>query len=193
MNVIINLLQQNKIIGALVLIIILDIIIGTFRAIKTKQFNQTDGINGAIRKATEIVVIIIFTLIDSLFDFDLTKYTAMNVLSVLGITKLGLAEFFSVMFIAYELTSILKNLTLCGVWIPDKFKNIIYKWIENITGEKLFTEEENTNNVEILKTVKTSIEEIDSNLVNLKKVVKNLNTSVTKDLESKSTNTKTKL
>lgn len=132
-----SLLQQNKIISVLVLIIILDILVGTFKSIKQKKFNAQDGIDGATRKAVELITIVIFIFIDGLFDFNLIKFTGLDILSVIGINKLGLAEFFSIMFTAYELTSVLKNLALCGVWLPSKVKNSIYEWVENITGEKL--------------------------------------------------------
>ena len=48
-------------------------------------------------------------------------------LSVLGVDKIGLCEFFCILFILYEAVSILKNMLLCGLPVPTKLKN----WIEN--------------------------------------------------------------
>ena len=39
------------------------------------------------------------------------------------------------MFILYEITSILKNMVLCGLPIPQKIKIAIEKLLDNLTSE----------------------------------------------------------
>ncbi|WP_410745052.1 phage holin family protein, partial [Clostridium neonatale] len=56
-------------------------------------------------------------------------------LSFLGVDKIGLCEFFSILFILYEAVSILKNLLLCGAPIPTKLKTFIEKLLNIMTDE----------------------------------------------------------
>ena len=56
-------------------------------------------------------------------------------IQVLGISKLGVCEFFSLLFILYELVSILKNMTLCGLPVPTKIKIWIQKFLDDMTEE----------------------------------------------------------
>lgn len=54
---------------------------------------------------------------------------------ILGIDKMGICEFFSLLFILYELVSILKNMTLCGLPVPTKIKKWIQKFLDDMTEE----------------------------------------------------------
>ena len=54
---------------------------------------------------------------------------------LLGIDKMGICEFFSLLFILYELVSILKNMTLCGLPVPTKIKRWIQKYLDDMTEE----------------------------------------------------------
>ena len=54
---------------------------------------------------------------------------------LLGIDKMGICEFFSLLFILYELVSILKNMTLCGLPVPTKIKRWIQKFLDDMTEE----------------------------------------------------------
>ena len=56
-------------------------------------------------------------------------------IKVLGISKLGICEFFCLLFILYELVSILKNMTLCGLPVPQGVKKWIQKFLEDMTEE----------------------------------------------------------
>lgn len=54
---------------------------------------------------------------------------------LLGIQKLGVCEFFCILFVLYEAVSILKNMTLCGLPVPVKIKKWIQKFLEDMTTE----------------------------------------------------------
>lgn len=69
--------------------------------------------------------------------FEVSKY---------GISKLGICEFFCLLFILYELVSILKNMTLCGLPVPSGVKKWIQKFLEDMTEE---LPEDAVKNIEI--------------------------------------------
>jgi hypothetical protein len=54
---------------------------------------------------------------------------------ILGIEKLGVSEFFCLLFCLYESVSILKNLTLCGAPVPAGLQVYITKFLDDITDE----------------------------------------------------------
>ena len=56
-------------------------------------------------------------------------------LSTAGIVKLGITELFSLLFVLYEATSILKNMLLCGLPIPAGLRDKVAKWLEQMTDE----------------------------------------------------------
>ena len=56
-------------------------------------------------------------------------------IKILGIEKLGICEFFCLLFILYEAVSILKNMTLCGLPVPASAKKWIQKFLEDMTEE----------------------------------------------------------
>ena len=62
------------------------------------------------------------------------------------ISKLGICEFFCLLFILYELVSILKNMTLCGLPVPSGVKKWIQKFLEDMTEE---LPEDAVKNIEI--------------------------------------------
>lgn len=64
----------------------------------------------------------------------------------LDISKLGICEFFCLLFILYELVSILKNMTLCGLPVPSGVKKWIQKFLEDMTEE---LPEDAVKNIEI--------------------------------------------
>ena len=52
-----------------------------------------------------------------------------------GITNLGVAEFFCVVYIMYEATSILKNMLLCDLPVPAGLKDKLAHWLAEMTEE----------------------------------------------------------
>ena len=128
MKEIIILLSNNMLFKALLICVSLDSILGALRAIKEHKFNSCVGIDGAIRKAAMLFSVCLLMSIDVIMD----------------INKMGICEFFSLLFILYEAVSILKNMTLCGVPVPTRIKNFIQKFLEDMT-EELPDQEGETN------------------------------------------------
>lgn len=56
-------------------------------------------------------------------------------LQIIGINKLGICELFCLLFILYEVVSILKNMTLCGLPVPAKIKTFVQTFLDNMTDE----------------------------------------------------------
>jgi toxin secretion/phage lysis holin len=129
----VNLLLESKVIYALTAVIVLDTILGILRAFKEKKFNSTVGINGGIRKSAMFVSVIILGFIDIWFKFDLSALLPEKIGEYLP--KIGVCEFFSVLFIAYEFMSILKNMVLCGLPVPKRVHNLVKKFLDNFTAE----------------------------------------------------------
>lgn len=115
---------HNKIIQLVVLAIVCDTIFGVLRAVKEKKFNSCAGIDGAIRKVGMLISLVFMLAIDVLVKVNLIAFIPESVRSYLGLTTVGVAEFFSLLYIAYEIVSILKNMTLCGLPIKGIWKKV---------------------------------------------------------------------
>lgn len=134
---------HNPLMQIMALAIVFDIIFGLIRAIKERSFNSCVGIDGAIRKISMIISIVFLVLVDSITSLNLVGFIPEEVRVNLGLDVVGLAEFFSLLYIAYEVISILKNMTLCGlpvkgVWIA--VKNFLSKYTEELPTEEKDTE-----------------------------------------------------
>ena len=102
------------------------------------KFNSCVGIDGAIRKVAMLVSLFVLLIADELLQLNIISLFPKNVqqfLTTMRMGKIGICEFFALLFVTYEIVSILKNATLCGIWLPKKLKEKIYKWLENMTGE----------------------------------------------------------
>ena len=53
----------------------------------------------------------------------------------LGVQKLGMCEFFSLLFTACECLSVLKNMVLCGLPVPKKVESWLRDFLANMTSE----------------------------------------------------------
>lgn len=132
----ISLLKFNNIIFYLLVIsILLDVFLGSIRAIKDKSWNSTVGINGILRKTAMIGSSVFLIVVDSILNIDLLFFIPDEVLIFLHINSVGIFELFGIMFILYESSSILKNMVLCGLPIPLKIKKIIEKFLSDMTSE----------------------------------------------------------
>ena len=136
-NQINNIAVGSIIFKLVILAVIADTVFGVLRAIKERQFNSCIGIDGAIRKiamifslgfciATDVVVSI--NLIGFLPDFIL------NILKNVNMDHVGLMDFFGILFIIYEILSILKNMKLCGLPV-EKVLFPLYKFLKQYTSE----------------------------------------------------------
>lgn len=134
-NTIINMIEAHSFFVLLIYMVLLDTILGVLRAIKEKKFNSCVGIDGAIRKVGMLISVIVLMLVDKMVSIDFLFMIPEEYISVIGINKMGVCELFSLLFILYELVSVLKNMTLCGLPVPGKIKDFIQKFLDNMTDE----------------------------------------------------------
>lgn len=132
-------LANNKIIQLVVIAVVMDTIFGIIRATKERRFNSCFGIDGAIRKIAMIVSIVLLGIVDVLIHINLIGFLpgeAKAWMSAnMGINAVGIAEFFGILYLIYEVVSILKNMALCGlpvkgVWL--KVRNILQKYTDEL-------------------------------------------------------------
>ena len=135
MNQIITLLSADSFVRILLVAVTLDTILGVLRAIKEHKFNSSVGIDGAIRKTAMLTSTGLLMAIDVIMHINVLFMVPETYIKVLGISKLGICEFFCLLFILYELVSILKNMTLCGLPVPSGVKKWIQKFLEDMTEE----------------------------------------------------------
>lgn len=135
MDKIITLLSSNSFVKILLIVVALDTILGVLRAIKEHKFNSCVGIDGAIRKAGMLLSVGFLMATDVIMHINVLSMVPEEYVQILGIDKMGICEFFSLLFILYELVSILKNMTLCGLPVPTKIKKWIQKFLDDMTEE----------------------------------------------------------
>ena len=126
---------QNRVIQLVVLAIVFDTIFGVLRAVKEKKFNSCAGIDGVIRKVGMLISLVFMLAVDVLAKVNLIAFIPDSVRTYLGLTTVGVAEFFSLLYIAYEVVSILKNMTLCGLPIKgiwEKVRAFLTKYTEEL-------------------------------------------------------------
>ena len=131
----INLVANNLFVQIVVIAIFLDTFLGVLRAIKERKFNSGIGIDGGIRKIAMIGCIAFLAVLDMSFTLNLLFMLPQEWISFLGINKLGLCEFFSILFILYEAVSILKNMVLCGLPVPTKLRDKVENFLDVMTDE----------------------------------------------------------
>lgn len=135
MDKIITLLSSNSFVKILLIAVALDTILGVLRAIKEHKFNSCVGIDGAIRKAGMLLSVGFLMATDVIMHINVLSMVPEEYVQILGIDKMGICEFFSLLFILCELVSILTNMTLCGLPVPTKIKKWIQKFLDDMTEE----------------------------------------------------------
>ena len=116
----------------------IDTVFGLGRAIKQRKWNSSFGINGAIRKIAMMACITFTALLDAMCHFNLIVLFDQEIvgyLSKIGIVHVGFAEFFGLLFVAYECVSILKNMYLCGLpvkWVWARVYNFLRKYTDEL-------------------------------------------------------------
>ena len=136
----INTAAHNKLIELVVLAIVFDTIFGVLRAMREKRFNSCAGIDGAIRKVGMLISLVFMLAIDQLIKVNLIGFIPEAVRTQLGLNTVGVAEFFALLYIAYEVVSILKNMALCGLPVKKVWEKI-REFLSNYTEELPDTEE----------------------------------------------------
>ena len=106
MKEILILLSGNSFFRILTIAVLMDTILGVLRAFKYRKFNSCVGIDGAIRKVAMLVSVGLLMMVDTIMNFNLLFMIPEKYIQYIGITKLGLCEFFCLRFILYEAVSI---------------------------------------------------------------------------------------
>ena len=144
MNKLVNVLgtiQQNNVIKLVILCVVIDTIFGFLRAVKEKRFNSNFGINGAIRKVGMLISIIALVLVDRIMNLNLIGFVPEQIRNYVSLNHVGTAEFFGILYICYEIVSILKNMTLCGLPVK-KIWLAVRKFMNKYTDELVEYENE---------------------------------------------------
>ena len=131
-------MENNLVVKLLLLTVCADMVFGSGRAIKERHWNSSVGIDGAIRKAGMVASIVLFSMMDMVLCVDLLGWlpvTAKDFMSSLGFVKAGVTELFGILYVLYELTSVLKNMMLCGLPVPAGIRQKIGSWLEVMTDE----------------------------------------------------------
>ena len=136
-NQILQLLPCNICLKIVALMIVLDSTLGGLRALKERKLNSNFGINGAIRKIAMLTCVTMFVVLARLLHINVIAYVPEQILNTIGISKVGLAEFFSILFVLYEAVSIMKNMVLCELPVPKKFQTAVQKFLAEMTEEEV--------------------------------------------------------
>ena len=124
-------IMNDNLLKVLVICIALDTVFGILRAIKEKKINSGIGIDGIIRKAGMVISIFFFTLIDLILAINLLGFIPEELRKAINLQNVGVADLFNILFIVFEILSILKNMVKCKLPIPIKLQ----KWLENILNK----------------------------------------------------------
>ena len=124
----------NPIIKLVILAVVMDTCFGCIRAIKEHEFNSCFGIDGAIRKISMVASLAFLLILDRIVHLNLIGFIPEVIRSYLPVNGIGVAEFFGLLYIAYELVSILKNMTLCGLPVKRLWETV-KKFLTQYTDE----------------------------------------------------------
>lgn len=129
-------LSESVITELVIIAVVMDTIFGAGRAIKEHTFNSSVGIDGAIRKISMLVSLVFLACVDIMVHINLIGFIPEEVRAYLpdGISTIGLAEFFGILYLCYEVVSILKNMTLCGLPVK-KLWEVVRKVLGKYTEE----------------------------------------------------------
>ena len=131
----INSIGNNPIVRLFLIFLLLDILLGSIRAIKEKDWNSTVGINGMLRKAGMICSILCLALADNVIQLDLLAFMPETIMQAMHLQRVGLSELFGIMFILYEATSVLKNMSLIDMPVSKRLNKKLQEMLKKMTSE----------------------------------------------------------
>lgn len=124
---------NNQIVRLIALCVFADTFFGCVRAIKHRSFNSSFGIDGAIRKVSMLASIAFLLVLDRIAHINAIGFLPEELRAYLP-GSIGLAEFFGLLYAAYETVSILKNMTLCGLPVKRVWEAVA-KFLGKYTDE----------------------------------------------------------
>ena len=128
-------LLNSKSLQILCIVIVLDLIFGILRAIREKNINSSIGIDGMIRKVGMLITIIFLAFIDNLVHIDFIGFIPEQIKEFLNIKEVGIMQVFNILFVIFEILSILKNMIKVKMPIPKKLQLFLEKVMKEFTGE----------------------------------------------------------
>jgi len=129
-----DVIYQHRIIIIVATFVCADTVFGFFRALKLHKFNSSFGIDGAIRKITMLLSLVFLVILDTAVHINLVGLVPAELLTMIGLENVGTTEFFGLLYVSYELVSILKNLTLCGL-PTEKVEKKVREFLSKYTDE----------------------------------------------------------
>lgn len=137
----------NAAVRLVVLAVVMDTIFGIGRAVRQKKFNSSMGIDGAIRKISMLVSLVFLAIVDRMVHINLIGFIPKDARAYLpqSISTIGLVEFFAILYLCYEVTSILKNMALCGLPVKkiwEKVRAFLGKYTDELPDTQEQDEQE---------------------------------------------------
>lgn len=126
---------HNPLIILTAMAVALDTVLGLLRAVRERNLNSSFGIDGAIRKSTMLISVLFLMLADFVVQINLIAFLPEELRDAIGLRKIGIGEFFCVLYVVYEAVSILKNMYLCGIPIPKGIEGRLEKLLTEMTQE----------------------------------------------------------
>lgn len=129
---------HNTLLILVVVAVVFDTCFGIIRAIKERRFNSNFGIDGALRKIAMLLSLVFLVIVDAVIQLNLIGFIPMEVRTAFGLETVGVAEFFSILYLSYEIVSILKNMVLCGLPVKSIWtavKKFLGKYTDELPSE----------------------------------------------------------
>lgn len=119
-------LAENVVFELVLIAVVMDTIFGAGRAIKHHKFNSSVGIDGAIRKISMLLSLVFLFVVDKMTRLNLIGFIPEEVRAYFpnSMSSIGLLEFFGLLYLCYEIVSILKNMTLCGLPVRKLWETV---------------------------------------------------------------------
>lgn len=138
MDVLLNYLHQHTTIIIVAVAIIFDTLLGFFLSVKDKKTYSSIGIDGMIRKASMLACVVFLVCLDYILHINIIGWLPEQILQIFKIVhmdNIGISDVFSVLFVVFELLSILKNWALMGLPMFKGVNEWIEKFLETFTEE----------------------------------------------------------
>lgn len=138
MDILLNYLHQHTTIIIVAVAINFDTLLGFFLSVKDKKTYSSIGIDGMIRKASMLACIVFLVCLDYILHINIIGWLPEQILQIFKIVhmdNIGISDVFSVLFVVFELLSILKNWALMGLPMFKGVNEWIEKFLETFTEE----------------------------------------------------------
>ena len=129
----------NTFLQLVLIAVVIDTIFGVLRAIKERRFN-----------CGMLVCLLALVTVDHIVAVNLIGFIPQEVRAVMAVDRIGTMEFFAILFVAYEIISILKNMYLCGLPVKKIWQTVkafLQKYTDELPTDKEAEEPETLEEV----------------------------------------------